>query len=165
MAGPAATRSRVWWIASRNENRLGAGRLRNTGNTMKTNQIMDAGSTLSAALRMRCRHGAVIAGAFFGMACAVPAVHAQAADAPGSGAPVANSEVGHSTLAWLALQRSNAQAAPALPMLGAEAGYAYERYLKSFDTAIPASFGSTIQSGSGQGSGSGTASASGEGAY
>jgi hypothetical protein len=75
--------------------------------------------------------------------------HAQASDA------VANSEVGHSARAWLDLQRSNAQAAPALPMLGAEAGYAYKRYLKSFDTEIPTSFGSSIDSGSGGGGGSG----------
>lgn len=72
--------------------------------------------------------------------------HAQASDA------VANSEIGHSTHAWLDLQRSNEQAAPALPMLGAEAGYAWRRYLKSFDTAIPASFGSSVDTG---GSGSG----------
>jgi hypothetical protein len=62
---------------------------------------------------------------------------------------VAKSEVGHSTRAWLALQRSNAQAAPEQPMLGAEAGHAYRRYLKSFDTPIPASLGSTVGAGSG----------------
>jgi hypothetical protein len=60
---------------------------------------------------------------------------------------VPNSEVGHSARAWLELQRSNTQAAPALPMLGAEAGYAWRRYLKSFDTAIPASFGSSVDAG------------------
>ncbi|QGZ62917.1 DUF3613 domain-containing protein [Paraburkholderia acidisoli] len=68
------------------------------------------------------------------------------------------SEVGHSTHAWLALQASNREAAPALPTLGAEAGYAYDRYLDSFKTAIPASFGSSVQSSSSGGaSGSGGA--------
>ncbi|WP_042338104.1 DUF3613 domain-containing protein [Paraburkholderia ferrariae] len=83
-----------------------------------------------------------------------PLAHAQASEA------VPNSEIGHTTLAWLDLQRSNVQAAPALPMLGAEAGYAWKRYLKSFDTVIPASFGSSVDSGSsGQSQGSSTASA------
>jgi hypothetical protein len=82
-----------------------------------------------------------------------PLAHAQASDA------VPNSEIGHTTLAWLDLQRSNVQAAPALPMLGAEAGYAWKRYLKSFDTAIPPSFGSSVDSGSsGQGQGGGVSS-------
>lgn len=132
---------------------------------MKNNRHMDAGFTVSAALRGRCHRFAVVAIAWFAMAFAVPAVHAQGADAQVSGEPASNSEVGHSTRAWLALQRSNAEAAPALPTLGAEAGYAYQRYIKSFDTAIPASFGSTIQAGSGQGGAGGTASASGGGAY
>ncbi|TDG25666.1 DUF3613 domain-containing protein [Paraburkholderia silviterrae] len=99
------------------------------------------------------------------MALVVPAAHAQGTDVQASGAPVPDSEVGHATQAWLELQRSNTQAAPALPMLGAEAGYAYRRYMKSFDTEIPASFGSTIQTGSGQGSAGGSASSSGSGAY
>lgn len=99
------------------------------------------------------------------MAFAAPAVHAQSVDAQASGERVRNSEIGHSTRAWLDLQRSNAQAAPALPMLGAEAGYAYRRYMKSFDTNIPASFGSTIQTGNGQGGGAGTAAPGGGGAY
>ncbi|MFP6558709.1 DUF3613 domain-containing protein [Paraburkholderia sp. B3] len=73
-----------------------------------------------------------------------PQAHAQATDA----AP--NSEIGHSASAWLELQRSNAQAAPALPMLGAEAGLAWRRYLKSFDTEIPASFGSSVDTGQSQ---------------
>jgi hypothetical protein len=73
-----------------------------------------------------------------------PQAHAQASDA------VPNSEIGHATRAWLELQRSNAQAAPALPMLGAEAGSAWRRYQKSFDTPIPASFGSSIDTGQGQ---------------
>jgi hypothetical protein len=75
------------------------------------------------------------------------AAHAQ----QGDGVP--SSEVGHSAAAWLELQRSNAAAAPALPTLGAEAGYAWRRYLKSFETPIPASFGSSVEShgGSAQG--------------
>ncbi|WP_322053767.1 DUF3613 domain-containing protein [Paraburkholderia bannensis] len=75
-----------------------------------------------------------------------PAAQAQSASVP-------NIEVGHSTEAWLELQRSNAQAAPAVPMLGAEAGYAWQRYMKSFDTDIPASFGSTVLNGNSQGGG------------
>ncbi|WP_322009458.1 DUF3613 domain-containing protein [Paraburkholderia sp. J12] len=79
-----------------------------------------------------------------------PHARAQASDA------VPDSEVSHSARAWIELQRSNAQAAPALPMLGAEAGYAWRRYLKSFDSTIPASFGSSVDSsGSGQGQGGG----------
>ncbi|WP_043203111.1 DUF3613 domain-containing protein [Paraburkholderia acidipaludis] len=73
-----------------------------------------------------------------------PQAHAQASDA------VPNSEIGHSASAWLDLQRSNAQAAPALPMLGAEAGLAWRRYLKSFDTEIPVSFGSSVDTGQSQ---------------
>ncbi|WP_321788716.1 DUF3613 domain-containing protein [Paraburkholderia sp. J94] len=70
----------------------------------------------------------------------------QAAQEAGATAPM-NSEIGHATESWLALQRSNSAAAPAQPMLGAEAGYAYKRYLKSFDTEIPATFGSSVKSG------------------
>lgn len=55
------------------------------------------------------------------------------------------SRVGDATAAWLELQRSNTAAAPALPTLGAEAGLAYERYLNSFKTKIPASFASPIE--------------------
>jgi Protein of unknown function (DUF3613) len=61
------------------------------------------------------------------------------------------SEVGHATRAWLELQRSNAVGSP-LPTLGEEAGWAYKRYLDSFKTKIPASFGSTFE-GSGNGVG------------
>lgn len=81
------------------------------------------------------------------LACVLlPSAHAQSASVP-------NSEVGHSTQAWLELQRSNAQAAPAQPMLGAEAGYAWQRYMKSFDTDIPVTFGSTVLNGNSQGGG------------
>ncbi|WP_260854224.1 DUF3613 domain-containing protein [Paraburkholderia sp. BCC1886] len=74
-------------------------------------------------------------------------------------APVARSEVGHATLSWLDLQRSNAQAAPATPMLGAEAGLAYRRYLESFKSKIPDLYQSALGSGGSQsGSGSGTGS-------
>jgi len=59
------------------------------------------------------------------------------------------SEIGRSTAAWLALQRSNAAAAPALPMPGAQATLAYERYMNSFRTKIPESFGSTLSGASG----------------
>jgi hypothetical protein len=59
----------------------------------------------------------------------------------------AHSDVGSATRAWLELQRSNTHAAPAQPMPGVEAGYAYQRYLKSLNTEIPASFGSSLTTG------------------
>ncbi|MFM0242693.1 DUF3613 domain-containing protein [Paraburkholderia phytofirmans] len=59
------------------------------------------------------------------------------------------SEVGHATRAWLDLQGSNKQAAPALPMLGAEAGLAYRRYMESFKSKIPDLYGSALNTGSG----------------
>jgi hypothetical protein len=55
------------------------------------------------------------------------------------------SEIGHATQAWLTLQASNAAAAPAQPMPGAQASAAYARYLKSFDAPIPAHYGSTFE--------------------
>ncbi|MCC8391175.1 DUF3613 domain-containing protein [Paraburkholderia sp. MMS20-SJTR3] len=69
---------------------------------------------------------------------------------------VRKSDVGPSALAWLDLQRSNAQAAPAQPMLGAEAGLAYKRYMESFKNRIPEHYGSTFGSGGNGGSGSGS---------
>jgi hypothetical protein len=69
--------------------------------------------------------------------------------------PVRASEVGHSTRAWLDLQSSNTQAAPALPMLGAEAGLAYRRYMESFKSKIPDLYGSALNNGSGGNGGSG----------
>lgn len=92
----------------------------------------------------------VTAGALLG-ACA-PAV-AQTSDA----APAAQitqpevraSEVGHATRTWLDLQSSNTEAAPALPMLGAEAGLAYRRYMESFKSKIPDLYGSALNTGNG----------------
>jgi Protein of unknown function (DUF3613) len=57
------------------------------------------------------------------------------------------SEVGHATLAWLDLQRSGRAAAPLQPTLGVEASLAYQRYIESFRTKIPASFTSSIDTG------------------
>jgi hypothetical protein len=74
--------------------------------------------------------------------CSVREVGAQANE------PARASEIGTSTEAWLALQRGNAAAAPALPMPGAQATLAYERYMNSFRTKIPESFGSTLSGGS-----------------
>lgn len=74
---------------------------------------------------------------------------AQEAAAPTPG------EVGHSTRAWLDLQRSNASAAPAQPMLGAEASLAYNRYLESFKTKIPEMYGSSLSQGGAAGGASG----------
>jgi hypothetical protein len=59
------------------------------------------------------------------------------------------SEVGHATRSWLDLQSSNTQAAPALPMLGAEAGLAYHRYMESFKSKIPDLYGSALNTGNG----------------
>ncbi|MFB9127742.1 DUF3613 domain-containing protein [Paraburkholderia dipogonis] len=38
---------------------------------------------------------------------------------------------------------------PALPMLGAEAGLAYRRYMESFKSKIPDLYGSALNTGSG----------------
>lgn len=71
-----------------------------------------------------------------------------------SAAPaVPNSEVGHAAKAWMELQRSNTAAAPALPMLGEEAGLAYRRYMESFKSKIPDLYGSALNQGNGSGSG------------
>ena len=53
-------------------------------------------------------------------------------------------EIGRATRTWLELQRTNAAAAPALPMPGAQATLAYQRYMNSFTCKIPESFGSTL---------------------
>jgi hypothetical protein len=55
--------------------------------------------------------------------------------------------IGESANAWTTLQASNSAAAPAQPMLGAEAGAAYARYLKSFETSIPDHYGSSFENG------------------
>ncbi|WGS51774.1 DUF3613 domain-containing protein [Paraburkholderia sp. D15] len=73
------------------------------------------------------------------------------------------SEVGHSTRAWLDLQSSNVEAAPAQPMLGAEAGLAYRRYMASFSSKIPALYGSALGSGSGSSGSSGMSGGTGSG--
>lgn len=52
--------------------------------------------------------------------------------------------IGDATLSMLALQRSGQLAAPARPMLGAEASAAYARYLKSFDHPIPEHMDSSV---------------------
>ncbi|RAS24251.1 DUF3613 domain-containing protein [Paraburkholderia bryophila] len=75
--------------------------------------------------------------------------------------PVRASEVGHSTRTWLDLQGSNAQAAPALPMLGTEAGLAYRRYMESFKSKIPDLYGSMLNTTGSGGGGSGGATGGG----
>jgi hypothetical protein len=67
----------------------------------------------------------------------------EAGGSPEAATPLA-SEIGHSTRDWLDLQRSGAQAAPPLTMLGDEAGLAYQRYMESFKAKIPVSFGSSV---------------------
>jgi hypothetical protein len=86
---------------------------------------------------------AVLAAGTLEIACA------QSASVP----PVDRSEVGHATAAWLDLQRSNSQAAPEQPMLGEEAGLAYQRYMGSFKSKIPETYGSALNQGSGSGQG------------
>jgi hypothetical protein len=54
-------------------------------------------------------------------------------------------QIGDSTQAWLAMQASNAAAAPAQATPGAQASAAYERYMKSFETAIPEHFTSSVE--------------------
>jgi hypothetical protein len=54
-------------------------------------------------------------------------------------------QIGDAANAWLAMQSGNTAAAPAQPMPGAQAGAAYERYMKSFDTPIPARYGSSFE--------------------
>lgn len=82
--------------------------------------------------------------------CATAMTEARAEPAAAAAAAAAPQSVpfGEATRSWLALQRSNAEAAPALPVLGAQAALAYERYLDSFKTKIPGSFGSTLGTGS-----------------
>jgi hypothetical protein len=132
---------------------------------MKTNHIENTFGMVRSGKAVRA---AAVLAAMAVMALLCPAAQAQAeaqAQVPVQANPakVSNTEIGHSTHAWLDLQRSNAAAAPAQPMLGAEAGYAWQRYMKSFQTAIPASFGSAMQSSGAQGSGS--SGSSGGGAY
>ncbi|MDN7178956.1 DUF3613 domain-containing protein [Caballeronia sp. SEWSISQ10-4 2] len=52
--------------------------------------------------------------------------------------------IGDATLSLLALQRSGQMAAPAQPMLGAEASAAYARYLRSFNHPIPEHLDSSV---------------------
>ncbi|MGF6771184.1 hypothetical protein P3T18_003663 [Paraburkholderia sp. GAS199] len=75
---------------------------------------------------------------------------AQTTDTPA----VQASEVGHATRTWLDLQSSNREAAPAQPMLGAEAGLAYRRYMESFKNKIPDLYGSMLSGSGGGGGGS-----------
>jgi hypothetical protein len=92
------------------------------------------------------------------LAAAAGAALADGRGQPPSGVPL--SEIGHATRAWLALQRSNAEAAPAIAMTGAEATLMYRRYLDSFRTKIPAAFGSPVT-----GNGSSGGGSSGAGSY
>ena len=67
-----------------------------------------------------------------------------AADVAASGLSPRTTEIGAATRSWLALQRSNAAAAPAFSPPGEQAKRTSERYLDSFRTPIPSSFGSTL---------------------
>jgi hypothetical protein len=83
------------------------------------------------------------------MAGGADSAYAQSDPAP---RPPRSSEIDHSTDQWLALQRSNTATAPVRPMLGAEAGLAYKRYLESFNSKIPDFYGSSIGQAGGGGS-------------
>lgn len=87
----------------------------------------------------------------------VATAHAQTASASADMEPARVSEPGQSTTAWLDLQRSNAQAAPIQPMLGAEATAAYRRYMDSFNAKIPATYGSALTKSNTGGSSGGSA--------
>jgi hypothetical protein len=114
-----------------------ATRSRHRGDTMKTRHIENPLNLFRSRTPMLAAMALVAA-------LVMPTARAQSAD-------VSNVEVGHSTAAWFELQSSNAQAAPPQPMLGAEAGYAWQRYMNSFTTPIPNSFGSAMQASGGQG--------------
>lgn len=75
------------------------------------------------------------------------------ADLQASASRNRSSDIGEATNTWLNLQRSNTAAAPALPTPGAQATLAYERYMDSFRTRIPASFGSMLSGGNNGGQG------------
>ncbi|GLU34862.1 DUF3613 domain-containing protein [Trinickia caryophylli] len=77
------------------------------------------------------------------LACGTAAARAQAPESGGRHA----GQIGAATRAWLELQRGGRAAATPEPMLGEEAGLAYERYMKSFRTKIPSRFGSTLDGG------------------
>lgn len=101
-------------------------------------------------------HAALAVALALTIPCWAPGVHAQsysdASDAAGVAASRSSlraTEIGAATRSWLALQRSNAAAAPALPTPGAQATLAYERYMNSFRAPIPSSFGSTLSAGGG----------------
>ncbi|AOJ10405.1 DUF3613 domain-containing protein [Burkholderia mayonis] len=91
-----------------------------------------------------------LAGALVGAAGAARAQSPQGATPPAS-------EVGHATHTWLEWQASNRDAGPSQPMIGEAASIAYERYLDSFKTRIPAFYGSAASM-SGGGGGGGTGS-------
>ncbi|MFM0112475.1 DUF3613 domain-containing protein [Paraburkholderia nemoris] len=97
------------------------------------------------------------AGLAFGLTAGLADV-ALAQTSTSTGTAPAASEIGHSARAWINLQSSNAEAAPALPMLGAEAGLAYRRYLESFKSKIPDLYESALGSGGSGNGGSGSGS-------
>ncbi|SDH70785.1 DUF3613 domain-containing protein [Paraburkholderia phenazinium] len=92
---------------------------------------------------------AVVAALMALAAVAAGGMNAARAQTQAAQPPVRNSEIDHATNQWLALQRSNTAAAPARPMLGAEANLAYKRYLESFNSKIPDFYGSSIGQASG----------------
>lgn len=69
---------------------------------------------------------------------------------PATGTP-ARREVGDATRALLRLQAAGTYAAPARPMLGEQAGLAYQRYLDSFKYPIPERFDANLKPSQGEG--------------
>ena len=75
-----------------------------------------------------------------------PLVHSANPPAPAVvvAAPVRDHAIGDATRRLLQLQASGTSAAPVLPQLGQSSGAAYQRYMKSFEHAIPVFFDSTV---------------------
>lgn len=75
-----------------------------------------------------------------------PLVHSANPPAPAVvvAAPVRDHAIGDATRRLLKLQASGTSAAPVLPQLGQSSGAAYQRYMKSFEHAIPVFFDSTV---------------------
>lgn len=65
-------------------------------------------------------------------------------------------QIGDATASLLALQRDGQAAAPAQPMLGAEASAAYARYLRSFGHEIPEQSTTAVGTGGNSAANSGT---------
>lgn len=111
---------------------------------MKQNWMKKHARRAAMALGMGLAAMGLLAVAYGARAQERPIAATRATAEAGAMQRTGGSDVGSATTAWLDLQRTNAAAAPALPTPGAQARLAYERYMNSFRTKIPASFGSTL---------------------